>query len=119
MAFSILIAISYISVKIRPKWDWNDQLKRRGERNGRLKSDQNGIEIKQSNSLNLTQRKLKSDQNGIEIHLGWGIVGPVYELKSDQNGIEMMQMKYWKRYPHGLKSDQNGIEIKRIAEENE
>jgi len=54
-----------------------------------LKSDQNGIEIKQIKFLLSDERELKSDQNGIEIYYIYRILLLLFPLKSDQNGIEI------------------------------
>ena len=76
-------------VKIRPKWDWNEETSGESEKNDKLKSDQNGIEI---------------------ISIVFCIISYL-RLKSDQNGIEMKNSSLWERKRRGLKSDQNGIEI--------
>jgi len=78
----------------------------------KLKSDQNGIEIKKnSNSPNL-QLELKSDQNGIEIGTCRYHCTLCLQLKSDQNGIEICISSRISSCDRAvLKSDQNGIEI--------
>ncbi len=54
-----------------------------------LKSDQNGIEIKNTLEVDNMEWKLKSDQNGIEMDAFPGCIPRVHSLKSDQNGIEI------------------------------
>ena len=56
----------------------------------RLKSDQNGIEIRITSSRgHILCIWLKSDQNGIEIFYAADILYESDSLKSDQNGIEI------------------------------
>ena len=57
---------------------------------GRLKSDQNGIEIDIFGSFVQLYDKLKSDQNGIEMFLVLMFFCLCFWLKSDQNGIEIL-----------------------------
>ncbi len=77
-------------IKIRPKWDWNfHPTEIFFSISKLLKSDQNGIEIFDTEGYQKNIRVLKSDQNGIEIILSHLVFTPLKVLKSDQNGIEI------------------------------
>ena len=55
-----------------------------------LKSDQNGVEIREVGRKLIKERKLKSDQNGVEIDVQLYRIYCNIALKSDQNGVEIV-----------------------------
>ena len=101
-------------VEIRPRWDWNFwKMAEDGKRLRRLKSDQDGIEIKflakdgwgYIECWNQTKMGLKFSSLNAFMSLF------AYLLKSDQDGIEIPNACTTHKISQPLKSDQDGIEM--------